>query len=106
MGGWIGAWLGSEFPWGTLFANVSGSFLIGVVLILVEGGTIPAEARLFLAVGVLGGYTTFSTFSYESLNLLADGRVFLMLLNTLGQVALGLLFVYLGIVVGRVVGGT
>lgn len=106
VGGWIGAWLGSEFPWGTLFANVSGSFLIGVVLILVEGGAIPAEARLFLAVGVLGGYTTFSTFSYESLTLLTDGRVFLMLLNTLGQVTLGLVFVYLGIVVGRIIGGT
>ena len=104
IGGWIGAWLGADFPWGTFFANVSGSFLIGVVLVLSEVGTLPAEARPFLAVGLLGGYTTFSSFSYESLNLLTDGGAFLMLLNTLGQLVLGLVFVYLGIVVGRVIG--
>ena len=104
VGGWIGAWLGSNFPWGTLFANVSGSFLIGVVLTLTEGGALPAGARPFLAVGILGGYTTFSSFSYESLNLLTDSGVFLMLLNTLGQLVLGLVFVYLGIVLGRAIG--
>ena len=105
VGGWLGTWLGPDFPWGTFFANVSGSFLIGVVLVLVEGGALPGEARLFLAVGVLGGYTTFSSFSHESLNLLTDSGVLLMLLNTLGQLALGLVFVYLGIVVGRIIGG-
>ena len=105
VSGWMGAWFGPDFPWGTFFANVSGSFLIGVVLVLVEGGSLPAGARPFLAVGILGGYTTFSSFSYESLGLLTDTGVFLTLLNTLGQLALGLVFVYLGVVVGRLVGG-
>lgn len=105
VSGWLGAWLGPDFPWGTFFANVSGSFLIGTVLVLVEGGSLPAGARPLLAVGILGGYTTFSSFSYESLGLLTDTGVLLMLLNTLGQLVLGLVFVYLGVVVGRLIGG-
>jgi CrcB protein len=102
---WMASWLGPGFPWGTFFANISGSFLIGIVLVLVEGGSLPAGARLFLAVGILGGYTTFSSFSYESLNLLTNSGVLLTLLNTLGQLVLGLVFVYFGVVVGRLIGG-
>ncbi|MGB3681340.1 MAG: fluoride efflux transporter CrcB [Rubrobacteraceae bacterium] len=105
VGAWLGAWLGPGFPWGTLFANMSGSFLIGVVLVLVDGGTLPEGARPLLAVGLLGGYTTFSSFSHESLRLLADTGAFLALMNLFGQVFLGLVFVYLGIVVGRLLGG-
>ncbi len=103
---WIAARLGASFPWGTFFVNVTGSFLIGIVLVLVEGGTLPAGARLFFAVGILGGYTTFSSFSYETLQLLAGGpNVGPVLLNTLGQLLAGLLAVYLGVVVGRALGG-
>ena len=103
---WIVARLGAGFPWGTFFVNVTGSFLIGIVLVLVEGGTLPAGARLFFAVGVLGGYTTFSSFSYETLQLLAGGgNLGPVLLNTLGQLLAGLLAVYLGVIVGRVLGG-
>jgi fluoride exporter len=105
VSGWMGAWLGTGFPWGTFFANVSGSFLIGIVLVLVDAGSLPAGARTFVAVGILGGYTTFSSFSYESLGLLTDSGLFLTLLNTLGQLVLGLVFVYLGVVVGRLIGG-
>ena len=103
---WIVARLGAGFPWGTFFVNVTGSFVIGIVLVLVEGGTLPAGARLFFAVGILGGYTTFSSFSYETLQLLADGGTLgPVLLNTLGQLLIGLLAVYLGVIVGRVLGG-
>ena len=104
---WIAARLGTSFPWGTFFVNVTGSFLIGIVLVLVVGGTLPAGARLFFAVGILGGYTTFSSFSYETLQLLAGGGnvVGPVLLNTLGQLLAGLLAVYLGVVVGRALGG-
>ena len=105
-GVWIAARLGTGFPWGTFFVNITGSFLIGIVLVLVAGGTLPAEARLFFAVGILGGYTTFSSFSYETLQLLAGGNVMgPVLFNTLGQVLAGLLAVYLGVVVGRALGG-
>jgi fluoride exporter len=105
VSGWMGAWLGAGFPWGTFFANISGSFLIGIVLVLVDGGSLPAGARTFVAVGILGGYTTFSSLSYESLGLLTDSGLLLTLLNTLGQLVLGLVCVYLGVVVGRLIGG-
>ena len=106
-GVWIAARLGTGFPWGTFFVNITGSFLIGIVLVLVARGTLPAEARLFFAVGILGGYTTFSSFSYETLQLLAGGGNVMgpVLFNTLGQVLAGLLAVYLGVVVGRALGG-
>ena len=102
---WIAARLGASFPWGTFFVNVTGSFLIGIVLVLVEGGTLPAEARLFLAVGILGGYTTFSSFSYETLQLLNGGDMVPVLLNVLGQLLIGLLAVYLGVIFARALGG-
>ena len=81
--------------------NATGPFLIGIVLVLVERGTLPSEARSFLAVGILGGYTTFSTFSYETLRLLAAGDVRGVLLNALSQLLVGLLAVYLGVVLGK-----
>ncbi len=102
---WIVARLGAGFPWGTFFVNVTGSFLIGIILVLVEEGTLPAEARLFLAVGILGGYTTFSSFSYETLQLLNGGDVVPVLLNAFGQLLTGLLAVYLGVVFARSLGG-
>jgi CrcB protein len=103
---WIVARLGAGFPWGTFFVNVTGSFLIGIVLVLVETGTLSAEARLFLAVGILGGYTTLSSFSYETLQLVNGGDVVPVLFNTLGQFPIGLLAVYLGVIFARgVVGG-
>ena len=68
--------VGAAFPYGTLFANVSGCLLIGIVMaFLVERGVTNPTWRLLLVVGVLGGYTTFSSFAYESVLLLEQGRV-------------------------------
>ena len=97
---------GPDFPWGTFIVNVSGSFLIGVILSLVGGGQLPAGTRLFLAVGVMGGYTTFSTYSNETLQLIQGGELAAAMLNALGQVVVGLVGVYLGVVLGRALGGT
>ena len=102
---WIVARFGAGFPWGTFFVNVTGSFVIGIVLVLVERGTLPAEARLFVAVGICGGYTTFSSFSYETLQLLNGGDAGPFLLNVFGQVFFCLLAVYLGVVAARSFGG-
>jgi CrcB protein len=63
-------WLGSGFPWGTLLVNVLGSYAIGWVMRGFTAGTVSDEVRLLVAVGVLGGFTTFSTFSYETLGLI------------------------------------
>jgi CrcB protein len=67
-------WLGPAFPWGTLVVNVAGSFLISVVMDLsVHYGLVPLEVRFLLAAGVLGGFTTYSSFNYEVLAFLQRG---------------------------------
>lgn len=73
----IGARMGELFPWGTLAVNASGSLLIGVLGALSQPNAlwnVTADARLFLMVGVLGGFTTFSAFSLQTLNLMRDGE--------------------------------
>lgn len=82
--------------------NVTGAFLIGMVLALVEAGTLSGQTRLFLAVGVLGGYTTFSTLSYDTIQLILESEIPAALLNSFGQVAVGLLAAWLGIASVRV----
>src|SRR3954463_196067 len=73
---WLGSWLqhriGPGFPWQTLIINVSGSFAIGLFMALMLSENWTNDWRLFVAVGVLGGYTTYSTFSYEALALLTQ----------------------------------
>ncbi len=99
---WIQTGLQVFFPLGTLAVNVVGSFLIGLVFGLSVGGTlVPPEWRLFLTVGILGGFTTFSTFSYDSLMLLRDGQFATFLLYVFLSVLLALVAVYLGYVVTK-----
>src|SRR5215210_1339376 len=105
-GAFIANRFGPDFPWGTFIVNVSGSFLIGVILSFVGGGLLPAGARPFIAIGILGGYTTFSTYSHETLQLIQDGEFGAIALNALGQVVTGLVAVYLGVILGRALGGT
>lgn len=105
VGAWVMSRLGPGFPWGTFLVNVSGSFLIGGVLALIEGGTLPLGARYFLAIGALGGYTTFSTFGYETLQLVIARSLGAALFNALGQLIICLLAVYLGVVLFRGIGG-
>ena len=97
----IGAarWLGATFPWGTLLVNVAGSFMIGLLAALLTADGRPAlgsDARAFLMIGVLGGFTTFSSFSLETLTLARAGalgaagaNVALSLVLCLGGVWLG-----------------
>ena len=93
---------GTEFPVGTLTVNVLGSFVVGLIMALsVERGALAANTRIFLTIGVCGGFTTMSTFSYETMALLRDGEVGLGLGNigaTLGACLSG---AWLGQVVGR-----
>lgn len=101
VGVWIMTRLDTDFPWGTFFVNVSGSFLIGVVLAFIESGGLPGGARYLLAVGILGGYTTFSTFGYETMQLLRFRSAGATLFNALGQLLICLAAVYLGVVLVR-----
>lgn len=85
------------FPYGTLAVNVIGWFLIGFLSKLAESrGFFSPDTRAFLTMGILGGFTTFSTFGNETMNLLYDGEWTLALLNVGAQVLLGLGGVWLG----------
>jgi CrcB protein len=66
---------GAALPWGTLAVNVSGSFLLAMVMGAAATGSMSEESRLLLATGVLGGFTTYSSFNHETLALAAQGRV-------------------------------
>jgi fluoride exporter len=90
-------------PWGTALANVTGSLMIGVVMGLIERRAFGPSVRLFLVVGVLGGYTTFSFFSYENLPLIQDAAYLTAVINAAGQVTLGLVAVWVGWRVGHAV---
>jgi CrcB protein len=92
-------WLGDGFPWGTLFVNVSGSFVIGLLAALVTADGRPllgADARAFVMIGVLGGFTTFSSFSLETLNLVRGGGIGAAGANIALSLALCLLGAWLG----------
>ncbi len=95
LGAWVQGLLGPGFPWSTFLINITGSFLIGLVLRLSLEGALSPEWRLFLAVGVLGGYTTFSTFSWETLNLVQQGEWLKAFLYVTGSVVLGFGLVWL-----------
>ncbi len=96
---------GSSFPYGTLVVNLLGCLGIGVVLHLVEDRSmLGPTARLFVAIGILGGFTTFSSFGYETFELLEDREYRLALLNVAGNVVLGLLAVWAGRTLPRAIG--
>ena len=73
LGGWIQSATGAGFAWGTLTINITGSLLLALAYSILDGTAAPVEWRIFLGVGICGGYTTFSTFSYESVRLMQDG---------------------------------
>jgi len=87
----------SSFPWGTFAVNATGSFVIGVVLSLaLERALVSPALRLLLVTGVLGGYTTFSAFSFETLQLLRDGQWPAAFGYALGSVVLGVTAAFAG----------
>lgn len=96
--------LTSTFPWGTFIANVAGSFIIGMVFALAEKGNLmSAEWRIFLAVGICGGFTTFSSFAYNNFTMLNEKAWGALFLNTGGNLFLGILAVYLGMILIRLI---
>jgi len=98
---------GGIFPFGTMFVNVSGSIIIGFVAALSAPESrffVSPQARLFLMTGICGGYTTFSTFSLETMALIGDGQLMAASLNAVGSVLLCLAAVWLGNVAAQLTG--
>ncbi len=93
--------LDGAFPWGTLLVNLAGSFIIGLLWGFFEIQNLSPNMRNFIFIGVLGGFTTFSTFALESFNLLRDGEVRLLLLNLLASNIFGIALVFTGILLSK-----
>jgi CrcB protein len=103
LGGLVARWAGPDFPYGTLLINVLGSFLIGVVQqVGLSTLLIPDTLRLVLAIGVMGGFTTYSSFSYETIRLLEGGSWLAASLYVLLTTALCLAGCAVGLSLGRV----
>ncbi len=96
--GWVSVRVASTFPWGTMTVNVAGSALIGLLAGLGDSQRfgLPPEARAFLMIGLLGGFTTFSSFSLETLRLLHDGAW----ARAAGNIGLSVLLCLAGVVLG------
>ena len=95
-------WFGSEFPYGTLIVNLAGAFIIGLVQQLgTEALLIPDNVRLFLTTGMMGGLTTYSTFSYETVRLMENNAWSQAWINIFVTTVICLSLCFLGIAVGR-----
>ena len=101
-GAWIMAKYGGRFPLGTLIINVTGSFFIGILMTLLTERLQPhPNWRLFLVVGMLGGYTTFSSFEYETYQAVRDGARWTAAVYVAVSVGLGYIGVWLGALLAR-----
>lgn len=104
VGGWAAQQFGASFPYGNLIINLSGSFILGLFITLAtERFLIDPRWRLFFAIGLLGSYTTFSSYTYESLALMMNGQWLTGLFNLFGSALLGGLAVAGGIFLGRLI---
>jgi fluoride exporter len=116
LGGFIGSacrywfslvayrFFGQDFPYGTLIVNVIGSLLIGLLMALFEERfVISPNLRIFLTIGILGGFTTFSTFSYETVELLREGSYLTSIINILSTLFICLTATWFGSIIGKLI---
>lgn len=104
LNGALSSALGGAFPWGIFTINILGSFLMGVLIIIFATHDIPSQPlRAFIAVGFLGAFTTFSTFSLDSVNLIQQGQYYIACLYIIGSVVLSILGLMLGVFVSKIV---
>jgi CrcB protein len=100
--GFVHRWMGAEFPFGTMVVNITGSFVIGLLMTLLEERFIAVpELRLFLTIGILGGYTTFSSFSFETMAMISGGNYLGGGMNILGSLVGCLAATWLGMTLGK-----
>lgn len=104
LGNAVSKTIGSALPWGTFLINLSGCFAMGLLMtVIVERELLPVAWRLFLCVGLLGGFTTFSSFGYESLMLLLEGNLAAAASYAGGSVVLGMFAAGMGVLMARAI---
>jgi fluoride exporter len=97
------AWFGADFPYGTLIVNLSGAFIIGLIQQLgTESLVLPDNVRIFVTTGMMGGLTTYSTFSYETVRLIESNAWHHAWINVIVTTTICLVLCFLGIATGRV----
>jgi len=102
LGGWAAEKFGTTFPYGTLVINLTGSFILGLFITLItDRFLVDPNWRLLVAIGFLGSYTTFSSYTYESVNLILTGQPWLGLLDLFGSSFLGGLAAIAGVLLAR-----
>ena len=89
------------FPWGTLFVNLAGSFVIGLLWGIFDIENLSPNIRNFIFIGILGGFTTFSTFALENFSLFRDGEIKLALSNIMASNILGIILVFAGYLLSK-----
>lgn len=103
-GGYVSGRLGTRFPYGTFIINLTASFLIGFVMTLLSERTHwSPNWRFLITVGFIGGYSTFSTFEYESFRVFEDGEFVIAAMNMVFSVVVGFFSVWLGVITGRTI---
>lgn len=102
VSGWAAERWGAGFPYGTFIINITGSFILGFFLAFAEQRPwVYPTSRLMFAIGFVGAYTTFSTYTYESILLMQDGQMILAVTNIVGSVLAGLVAVIAGLALGN-----
>ena len=102
LSGWVYGLLGRDFPYGTFTVNIISAYFIGLIMELSLRSTLISDTfRIGLTVGLMGGISTFSTFSYETFRLLEEGQFFIVFTNILASVATCLILTWLGVVTVR-----
>jgi CrcB protein len=105
IGVWASGHFGASFPYGTLLVNITGSLLLGFLVALSSSRlNVPADLRIFLVIGFFGSYTTFSSYTVESIALFQAGSLWHGLLNIIGNNLIGLLCALLGVYLARLIG--
>lgn len=104
VGGWAANRFGTTFPYGTMIINVTGSLILGFFMtLLTDRFLVDPRWRVFFAIGFLGAYTTFSTYTYESVNMILKGQIWLGIFDLFGSSILGAAAMLAGILFGRAV---
>ncbi len=103
ISGWVYSLTESDFPIGTLIVNLAGSFILGFIIGTTDHYVYHPNLKLFLTIGLMGAFTTFSTFSYETLALIQVSSYLKAFLNVFFSIIPGLVCVFLGMVLGRAI---